>query len=269
MRKQRSNICKLVDAPITDSLYIRYFVYETDVTESMKKMSMWSYNAVGIVVNGSGVLKTEHQKKRLQIGTVFFAFSGKSFIIEDVDSLHYIYILFNGGRAESLLSRFGIDQFNCTFEGHEGLVPFWKNGVERANDGNIDIISESVLLYTLSELSPSSEKGGEYLLGDILEYIEANFTDLQFSLSSCADALGYNHKYISRIFKDGMNETFSEYVKNMRIKHAVFLMEQGITSIKNISILCGYRDPLYFSSVFKQSVGMSPSEYVERKGNRN
>jgi len=265
MKKTRSNICKLVDAPITDTLYIRYFVYETDVAEAMKKMSMWSYHAVGIVVNGSGVLKTEHQKKRLQIGTVFFTFSGNSFSIEDADSLHYIYILFNGGRAESILSRLGIDRFNCTFDGHEGLVSFWKTGVERANDSNIDLISESVFLYTLSELTPPSEKSGQYLLGDILEYIESNFTDHTFSLSSCADALGYNHKYISRIFKDGMKETFSEYVKNMRIRHAVFLMEQGITSIKNISILCGYRDPLYFSRVFKQSVGMSPSEYLERK----
>ena len=46
-----------------------------------------------------------------------------------------------------------------------------------------------------------------------------------------------------------MSITFSAYLTNVRLKHAVFLMEQNVTSIKNIALLCGYKDPLYFSNV--------------------
>ena len=39
-------------------------------------------------------------------------------------------------------------------------------------------------------------------------------------------------------------------------------MQQGITSVQNVAALSGYRDPLYFSRVFKSIVGVSPSVYA-------
>jgi AraC-like DNA-binding protein len=40
-------------------------------------------------------------------------------------------------------------------------------------------------------------------------------------------------------------------------------MEEGVTSVKNVAILSGFRDPLYFSKVFAGSVGMSPKAYIQ------
>lgn len=264
MKKRKNNICKPVNAQSGMSLHVNNFVYETEADKLMEGMYVRRDCAMYLVVNGSGILKSEYTEKSIRIGTLFFSFAGEGFRINSIDCLEYVYVSFNGSRAEEILSRFGITHYNCVFDGHEGLVSFWKTSIEKANENNVDLISEGVLLYTFSELSPPPENGYQHLLESILEYIESSFTDPAFSLATCADALGYNHKYISRVFKDGMHETFSEYVKNMRMRHAIFLMEQGITSIKNVSIMCGYRDPLYFSSVFKQSMGVSPREYIER-----
>ena len=266
MKKQRNNICKPVNSQNIACLNVNNFVYETEADKIMQKTYFRRDFTMYLVVNGSGVLKNEFLEKSIKLGTLFFSFPGEGFKIDSIDSLHYIYISFNGGRADDILSRFGINHYNCVFDGHEGLISFWKASIEKANEKNVDLVSEGVLLYTFSELSPPSENKYQYLLGNILEYIESNVTAPAFSLSSCADALGYNPKYISRVFKDEMGETFSEYVKSIRMKHAVFLLEQGITSIKNVAIMCGYRDPLYFSSVFKQTIGKSPSEYVSKTG---
>jgi len=46
-----------------------------------------------------------------------------------------------------------------------------------------------------------------------------------------------------------------------------FLIEQGITAVKNIAFLCGYQDPLYFSNVFKKTFGISPSDFISRRNN--
>jgi len=43
----------------------------------------------------------------------------------------------------------------------------------------------------------------------------------------------------------------------------MFLIEQGIVSVKNVAILSGFQDALYFSKVFKDAVGISPKEYIE------
>ena len=84
-------------------------------------------------------------------------------------------------------------------------------------------------------------------------------------LETTAAALGYSAKYVSRMFKQSMGLSFSEYVKNARIQHAVFLMEQGITAVKNIALLCGFHDAAYFSNVFRDSVGLSPSQFIQKK----
>ncbi len=41
------------------------------------------------------------------------------------------------------------------------------------------------------------------------------------------------------------------------------LMEQGYTNIADIAFLCGFNDPLYFSKVFKQQLGVSPRKHIE------
>ena len=60
-----------------------------------------------------------------------------------------------------------------------------------------------------------------------------------------------------------MGISYVEYLRNLRIKRAVFLMEQGVASVKNVAILSGFEDALYFSKVFKQAEGVTPSEYIK------
>ena len=72
----------------------------------------------------------------------------------------------------------------------------------------------------------------------------------------------YDAKYLSFYFKKHKHICYSEYLRDMRIRHAVFLMEQGLTSVKNIALLSGFGDALYFSKVFKRVMGKSPKEYM-------
>ena len=51
----------------------------------------------------------------------------------------------------------------------------------------------------------------------------------------------------------------------LRIKYAVSLLEHGIGSVKNVAFLSGFSDPMYFSTVFKKVVGVSPKDYMLRK----
>jgi AraC-like DNA-binding protein len=57
---------------------------------------------------------------------------------------------------------------------------------------------------------------------------------------------------------------YAEYLRNLRIKYAVSLFDHGIDSVKNVALLSGFSDPLYFSTVFKTVVGLSPKEYLKK-----
>ncbi len=265
VNRQKNNICKFVPLTNPRELTTLSFVYETNVNSTPKTLVNRNHT-LGIVVSGKGRLYTDYQKNDIEAGTLFFMFEGSSYKIENADSLNFIFITFKGQRADELFNRFGISPANYIFKGYEGLVSFWQSSIVKANENNLDLISEGVLMYTFSQLYCTNQTKEDYLINDILKFIEANFTDPDLSLQSAASELGYNAKYISRIFKESLGVTFSEYLKNIRIQHASFLIEQGITAIKNVAILSGYNDPFYFSNVFKKTVGMSPSEYVKNKG---
>ena len=120
-------------------------------------------------------------------------------------------------------------------------------------------------LYTLSRFSNAAvERDGA--VSRIVEYIEKNFSSAAFSVSEMASDLGYNVKYISHLFKSEKGMGINEYLRNLRINHAVFLFDHGIDSVKNVALLSGFSDPLYFSSVFKKQIGVSPKEYKEGIG---
>ncbi len=261
-----NNICKFVDAKAPRELTTYLFVYEKNALADSSFRTN-NHNVIYFVTKGSGKLITESGERQLALGSIFFTFKQVPFKIQNTDGIHYMYISFDGSRAEDLFAHFGISPVNCVFEGHEGLIAFWENAIIRAGEKNLDLISESVLYYTLGEMVPSEQNDELRLINAILKFIDEHFNDNQLNLSTVARHFGYNSKYVSRLFKSGMGINFSAYLTNVRIQHAVFLMDQGVTSVKNIAFLSGYKDPLYFSSVFKAKTGKSPKEYISKGHN--
>jgi two-component system response regulator YesN len=97
--------------------------------------------------------------------------------------------------------------------------------------------------------------------------MEKHFTEPGISLNTVAEAVGYHAKYVSHLFKLRFGMGFTEYLRNMRVRHAVMLMENGVTCVKNVAFLSGFSDPLYFSKVFTKTVGVSPRDFI--RGERN
>lgn len=263
MRTSRENICKYVTEGTQSSLSTINFVFEKNNVNNGQTL-VRSSNCVNLCCTGRAVLNVDGRNHDITPGTLFFTFIGEPSELTGDDSFEYMYISFKGTKSEELFERFGINISNRIFSGCEGLLPFWQSALGKADSKNLDLLSESVLLYTFSQMSQCEKNSEQYLIGSIIKHIEDCFSDNRLSLASTAQTLGYNPKYISRIFSKNVGITFSEYLKNTRIKHAVFLMENGVTAIKNVALLSGYSDPLYFSNVFKSSLGLSPSEYLAK-----
>lgn len=260
---KKNNICKFVTTTSEKQIFTTNFVLENEL-ECLRNIYHMQNYSVRLVLSGKGKISTENTSGKLQTGTVFFTFPDVSYHIDVDGDFKCMYITFHGLRAQELLQRFRITPENCVFEGHDGLLAFWQNCLSKASENNLDLISESVLLYTFAQISPPIITGKQRLMDDILEYIEENFKETSLNLSTLAQHLGYHPKYLSKVFKDELGTSFTEYVKNIRIQHAVFLMERGITTVKNLTLLCGFTDPYYFSNVFKAVVGMSPRKYVDK-----
>ncbi len=92
-------------------------------------------------------------------------------------------------------------------------------------------------------------------------YIEANYAQKGLSLQEVAKHVHMNPVYMSTLFKQEKNITFSEFVLETRMQKAMELLRSGGMKAYEVAEKVGYSNPEYFSVCFKKYSGVSPVEY--------
>ena len=99
-------------------------------------------------------------------------------------------------------------------------------------------------------------------IDDIIAYIHINI-DQSFSLDETAKFFNISPYYLSRIFKKQTGLNFTKYISILKINISKELLAHTDMQIINIALDLGYREANYFSKVFKNIVGITPSNYRE------
>ncbi len=106
-----------------------------------------------------------------------------------------------------------------------------------------------------------SDNQSKHILKKALSYIEENYSQESLSLNSVAGEVNVSANYFSAIFSQAMQVTFVEYVTGKRMDKAKKLLRQTQMHTGEIAMEVGYKDPHYFSFVFKKTQGCTPREY--------
>lgn len=257
------NICKFTAADCGRSLSVACFVLETDQT-IMQRATALGENRILLVVEGTGYICADREKIDFSKGTLFFGFRNETLQFLCNGQCKYMYIDFDGDRAEELMKRFSVCRENRCFDKFEAMIPVWEESLLRATENTVDLAAESVVLYSFSRLTVDASRRNS-TVNAILEITEAGFNRCDLSMAVIAEKLGYNAKYLSHLFKEKMHISYCEYLRCLRVKYAASLFDSGLDSVKNVAFLSGFSDPLYFSTVFKKVMGNSPKEYISGK----
>lgn len=94
----------------------------------------------------------------------------------------------------------------------------------------------------------------------MIEVMNARLQE-NLSLKMIADELYMNPTYLGRLFKDDVGEAFSTFLTKLRVQKATELLENVTLKVYEVSELVGFKDPAYFSLIFKKYMGMTPQEY--------
>jgi two-component system response regulator YesN len=92
------------------------------------------------------------------------------------------------------------------------------------------------------------------------EYIELHYSE-SITLEQVAEYVELSPFYFSKLFKDRFGMTFIDYLTDIRISKAKTEMADPGKSLKEICFSIGYKDPNYFSRVFKKLTGLSPTDF--------
>lgn len=218
-------------------------------------------NRMILCTDGCGVANVDGADYLIRGGNLLFCMQGEVLSVTPEEGLVYMYVGFEGARADELFRRFDITPLSRIYSGFEGLIPFWQESLFKSMEKNLDLTAESLLLFTFSKLE--SENNAESgLIAKIIEITEEGFGDYDLNISLVAERLSYHPKYLSHLFKSKTGVTYSEYLRSVRMKYATMLFDRGLDSVKNVAQLSGYSDPFYFSNVFKKCIGLSPKEYI-------
>jgi len=131
---------------------------------------------------------------------------------------------------------------------------------------NASIIEKKGVLYSVCA---KFDKNAEYvhrasyndeLLQRIFSFIEAEYAR-ECTLKGMAEALAYDHSYLSRYFKSNVGIGFNQYVMQYRINIACEQLANTDTSVLQCAMDCGYTSLRSFNRAFKAVLSITPSEY--------
>ncbi|MBO4267704.1 MAG: response regulator [Lachnospiraceae bacterium] len=105
------------------------------------------------------------------------------------------------------------------------------------------------------------------IVDEAVKYIEENFADEELSLNQLASHVNVSPNHLSTIFSQQTGHTFIKYLTEYRMNKAKEMLKCTSMRSSEISEAVGYKDPHYFSYMFKKTVGMTPTNYRGGKEN--
>ncbi len=125
--------------------------------------------------------------------------------------------------------------------------------------------SQVLRLYQETIWRGDEEKGeaGRALNG-LLAYLDAHLAS-PLTLHSIGESFGMSQTTVNRLFRKHLGKSFLVYLTERRLEKAKRLLQQDSNiRIKEVADRVGFVDPLYFSRVFRNHTGDTPTQYATR-----
>lgn len=120
---------------------------------------------------------------------------------------------------------------------------------------------DASLMEQLAPSTPQVTHFDDDFIRNILQSVEENIQNSEFRIDDLAEAMSMSRTVFYRKVKSLMGVSPVDFVKTMRIKRAVQLLEQDELTVSEVGYMSGFTTPQYFSRVFKEAMGCTPKEY--------
>ena len=111
----------------------------------------------------------------------------------------------------------------------------------------------------IDSLEPSSMD--KEFLDKVISVIKSNMSEGDFDVVQLADALAVSKSSLYRKMKIATGLSPIEFIRNIRLKHGSQLLKDKSISVAEVAYECGFSNPKYFATCFKEEFGVTPKEY--------
>ncbi|MDA3872364.1 MAG: AraC family transcriptional regulator, partial [Kiritimatiellae bacterium] len=210
------------------------------------------------VFQGEGVFQIGDRKFHARTDDLFFYFPNTEHRIESVsDKWGYCWIDLDQADCVQWLNGFGF---------HEGLFhscPCPRDLFSQVRDAILlgsregEYRAAHIAHEILTRAAQGLEPEPDSLMIQAKHRMDEESSDPDLTVQSLADELGIHRTTLFRQFLTQYGVTPNDYLKRLRLHHALQLVQQGNSSIQEIARLCGYSDPNYLTRLVKKHLGRS------------
>ncbi len=286
----------LGDALVRQDTFVCKSVYDDNVCFSM----LYSHKLIeiSIVVNGHGIHKVLGQAIPCKTGDIYvlnsnvphryFAaedgegiavrrllFDPKDWFDEDIaqaTSSQFCYGVFweNSIAAYAMLTQRVLDRILslCDAVAIETLEQ--KSEWRDATKSYLSLIMISLRRYVNTAIKniPHTDPAVWNPVSAVIALVNENYGDPDMTLEHIAESFYISKSHLSRLFKQLTGESFSDYLRRVRLAGACSLLVSTDMTVEEIIKKCGMRDATSFYKVFGEYTGMTPNRYrkINKKG---
>lgn len=147
----------------------------------------------------------------------------------------------------------------------------WEGLNETEYSNNImENLLKSIFYYLIknhgdsTELSQNLYTSSEDVIA-ILNYMQKHYATI--NLDILAQEFDFSNSHLSRLIKKHTGQTFAKILQDIKMNKSLNLLENSKLTIKEVSQMVGYESVEYFTRIFKELYGQTPSRYRQGKQN--
>ncbi len=240
---------------------------------------------IGYMLSGERLIITPDKTVIVRPGTVQFMhknlYHRTTYLSEGL--YENIDIKFTEAVAERIISVIGREAFERLFEQISvtltpeargqilsivDSIEYEWNHYDNYSDAIIESLTIQFFVAALrgQSVSPTLDtilKEKQLPLKNALHYIQCSYAS-DPSLKQTADAVHISAAYLSRLFRTELDTSYSRFLTEIKLTHAMQLLLSTRLPISEIAGLCGYQNSNYFCDAFKKVIGLSPLQYRKR-----
>jgi len=250
-----------------DANFYCYFVKTGTICENLPD-SIYSIKATPhfhrnieflFVTDGTQRVNVDGNIHYLHAGDILFVNSYEPHSYDDCDANAYVLVLsftffepFVWFHGKSIFPQVmeDKDKNQAIFE----YVKDWYEGKEELKDHYDIFIKCNQLFKVITQqydvAEPVLSKQNELVIAS-LKYISEHYCDVDITLKSCSDAIGYCKEYVSKQFNNIIGVSFKSYVNSLRIKKFKELENNKRGTKQEIALACGFKSVATFYRALK------------------
>ena len=235
-----------------------------------------SCNIIHLVLSGKGYFTASGVTHEIGAGEAFIIYEGEKveYHADKLTPWSYVWIDFSGEAADTILSKTGFSESRRVTPVMDTKIfePIFSRLRESATTDAEKLMRIAAFFELVAEISKSFPSENHALeregIAEIAKrLINANFTSSECRVEKIAEIVDISRSQLYRAFMDKYGASPKAYIDTLRIDLAKKLLTRSEMTVAEVSYSVGFMEPLYFSTAFKKSTGISPTEFKKKHGN--